>query len=201
MKFFLLFCLSIFIGKDIATDAWKLQKNSNQIQIYNHRYLETNFKEYRAVMQVKTSIQACVNLLKNDTLAKQWITRSKEFKTIQVISPKEWFTYAEIALPFPFQNRDLISHNILVEDTQNNTIKVELYSVPNFLPEKTDKVRMKNSKGFWLFKQISAQETEITYQFFSEPAVPLPLWFVEPFIVNGLHNTLEKMREKLVLKF
>jgi hypothetical protein len=67
--------------------------------------------------------------------------------------------------------------------------------VPDFIPENTDKVRMKKSHGFWQFRQLPNQEIEVIYHFFSEPAIALPQWFVEPFIIKGIHTTLTKMRE------
>jgi hypothetical protein len=186
------------------SQAWKLVKNDNNIKIYNRNYSQTQFKEYQAIMVIKSSLKNCIALIKDDNAAKSWINRIKEFRTIKVISPQEWFTYTEISLPFPFQNRDLISHNkisnlsldnVLVGNYKAEIIKIELLSVPDFIPENTDKVRMKKSHGFWQFRQLPNQEIEVIYHFFSEPVIALPQWFVEPFIIKGIHTTLTKMRE------
>jgi hypothetical protein len=112
---------------------------------------------------------------------------------LKTVSATEWYTYAEMSLPFPFQNRDLISHNLLQEN--ENHVIIHLESQPNFIAEQKDKVRMKTSKGKWEFKQLSDNEVEIVYEFFSEPAVALPQWFVQPFIVQGIYNTLEAMKK------
>ncbi len=174
---------------------WKLVKNSNDIKIYSRTYLQTQFKEYQAVMVIKTTPTKLLALIRDDKIAKDWISRMKELKTVKVISQHEWFTYAEISLPFPFQNRDLISHNLVTVNEE--IIKIDLLSVPNFLPKTTDRVRMQNSKGFWQFKQLANDEVEVMYQFFAEPVVALPQWFVAPFIANGIHSTFENMREKV----
>jgi hypothetical protein len=176
-------------------ETWKLAKNSNNIKIYSRIYLQTHFKEYQAVMVIKTTPIKLLALVKDDKVSKDIASRVKEFKTLKIISDHEWFTYAEISLPFPFQNRDLISRNLVT--MSDAMIKVDLLSMPDFLPKNTDKVRMQNSKGFWQFKQLPNNEVEVTYQFFAEPVVALPQWFVAPFIVGSIHSTFEKMREKV----
>jgi hypothetical protein len=186
--FFSLLCANFCFAQE-----WKLQKNSEGIKIYNRTYQNTEFKEYKAMMKANTSLNALIKLIKNDTLATNWISRVKEFRTLKTVSTTEWYTYAEMSLPFPFQNRDLISHNLLQEN--ENHVIIHLESQPNFIAEQKDKVRMKTSKGKWEFKQLSDNEVEIVYEFFSEPAVALPQWFVQPFIVQGIYNTLEAMKK------
>lgn len=192
IQIFFIFCCLLCANISFAQE-WKLLKNSEGIKVYNRTYQNTEFKEYKAVMKVTTSLNALIKLIKNDTLAKNWISRVKKFHTLKTVSDKEWYTYAEMSLPFPFQNRDLISHNILQED--QNQVIIQLVSQPNFIAEKKDKVRMKTSKGKWEFRQLSDNEVEVIYEFFSEPAVALPQWFVQPFIVQGIYNTLETMRK------
>jgi hypothetical protein len=191
--FFKVLLLLILVQRFSYAGDWKLLKDTPTLKIYNRTYQQSQFKEYKAVMTVKASLFDLLALIKNDTIAKNWISRVKEFKTLQIVSTHEWYTYAEMSLPFPFQNRDLVSHNTVTQ-TENH-ILIELQSVPNFIPEHPNKVRMKKSKGKWLFKKLSNQEVEVIYEFFSEPAIALPQWFVQPFIVQGIYDTLYKMKQ------
>lgn len=184
----LLFCVAF-----PTLQTWESAKNEDNIEVLHRLYGTTSYREVRGVMQLTTSPQSLLALIKDDTAGVDWINRIGVFKTIKTISDQEWYTYAELNIPFPFQNRDLISRNVVKQ--KGNTIVVEITSVPQYLAENKGKVRIKKSEGFWQFTDLGNGKTEVVYQFYTEPNIALPRWFTEPLVVSGIHKTLRNMRE------
>jgi hypothetical protein len=172
---------------------WQLAKDQDGIRLSHRLYAGTTYREVRGVMEVPQSPESLLRLIKDEAAGTGWINRMAVFETISTVSEQEWYTYAELSIPFPFQNRDLVSHNLLSQTV--TTTKIDLISVPDYLPEKQDKVRIKKSAGFWQFTTLGSGRTEVVYQFYTEPNIALPRWFTEPLVLNGIHKTMKNLRE------
>ncbi len=187
------FCLVLLHLCSYQPSRWQPAKDDDGIVIMHRPYQNTSFREVRGVMYVKNSPQSLLALIKDAEAGTAWINRMSVFQTLQIVSAQEWYTYGELAIPFPFQNRDLISQNIVIITPQYT--KVSITSVPNYLPEKANKVRIKKSEGFWQFTPQPNGTTEVAYQFYTEPNISLPRWFTEPLVVSGIHKTMRNLRE------
>lgn len=177
-----------------ATKEWKLIKNKQGIRIYARSYKNTKHRELKAIGVFRTSLSCLVAIIKDDTAVPDWINRMKTFKNIKVISDFEWYTYAEISLPFPYYNRDLISLNTLKQN-KNGIVTISIKSKPTYLPERKKKVRMKNAEGHWRFKPLGDGRVLVSYQFYAEPNLGLPSWIMNPLATKGVLNTLKSFRK------
>ncbi|EAY27807.1 START domain-containing protein [Microscilla marina] len=186
-----------FHGNNSATTfkAWKLIKNKEGISVYARKYKNTNHRELKAIAVFKASLSSLVAIIKDDASVPQWINRMKLFQNIHTVSNQQWYTYAEISLPFPYYNRDLISLNTLEQNSDNHIVVIDIESKPNYLPKKRKKVRMKNAEGQWRFKPLGNGKILVSYQFYAEPNLGLPAWIINPLATKGVWNTLKKFRE------
>jgi hypothetical protein len=131
--------------------------------------------------------------------ATEWINRMKIFKDLKVINDTVWYTYSEVEIPFPFKNKDFITKNVISQDKKTKIVTIAIKSVPDFIPEKEGKSRIRKSEGFWQFKPVGLGKTEITYTFYAEQDGSLPAWLVNPIVVNSVYDTmlgLQKMYGK-----
>lgn len=176
-----------------TNNRWNLIKNSDGIQVYARPYKNTKHRELKAIGIFNTSVSSLVAVIKDDKAVPDWINRMKLFKNIKVLSTYKWYTYAELSLPFPYYNRDLISLNTLTQ--KNNKVIIRIESQPAFLPKKRKKVRIKDAEGRWEFHSLGNGKVRVIYQFYAQPNLGLPTWIINPLATKGVYNTLKNFRK------
>jgi len=62
----------VFTSTSIASD-WKLGLDEESIQIYTRDAAESNFKEFKGITKLKTSLNSIVSLLEDADACKQWV--------------------------------------------------------------------------------------------------------------------------------
>lgn len=191
---FLLLCIGPMLGW-AQSDNWELSRERDSVRVYTRQKPGTRFRQLKAEMTVAQSPASLLALVKDDSVAQDWISSIKSFETI-ARSPQEWYTYAVVGIPWPFQDRDLVSRNRLRRDTASGGLSVSIVSVPDYIPEQGNKARMQQAEGEWQFVPTAAGDsTRVTYIFYSEPeASILPTWLVTSIVTNGVLNTLKNMR-------
>ncbi|OJJ16677.1 hypothetical protein BKI52_32740 [marine bacterium AO1-C] len=194
-KPFFLFLIFIHICSLSASgQSWKLIKEKDGIKVYARPYQNTKHRELKAFGVFNTSLSSLVAVIKDDKSVPDWINRMKIFKNIKVLNDFQWYTYAELSLPWPYNNRDLISLNTL-KQTEDGVIIIDIENKPQFLPKKGKKVRMQHAKGYWRFKSLGNGKTLVTYQFYAQPNLGLPTWIINPLATKGVYNTLKQLRK------
>lgn len=177
-------------------EKWKLMREGDGIRVFVRKMKGTNVRQIRATMEVDASVKELLELVKDSESASEWIAQIKSFKDLEVISEREWYTYAEINVPWPFRDRDLVSFNKVSCDS--GSLRVDIVSKPGHIPERDGMTRMSRAEGAWVFTPKEGGKTEVTYLFYSEPEVNiLPQWLVAMLVSDGVHNTLDRMRERL----
>jgi len=189
---FILFIHCCFLSA--SGQSWKLIKEKDGIKVYARPYKNTKHRELKAFGVFNTSLSSLVAVIKDDKSVPDWINRMKIFKNIKVINDYQWYTYAELSLPWPYNNRDLVSLNTL-KKTKDGIIIIDIENRPQFLPQKNKKVRMQHAKGYWRFKDLGNGKTLVTYQFYAQPNLGLPTWIINPLATKGVYNTLKQLRK------
>ena len=175
--------------------AFHLEKDEDGIKVYVRKMKTIKTREFKAVLTVNSTLDGIVALIKDESAGKEWIQRLNYFKSIKTVNDKIWYTYSEIDIPWPFDDRDLITRNTITQDSITKIVTVTLVSEPRFIAEKEDLVRMQKSEGAWILKPLGNGKVEVTYTIYSEPVkVIIPPSFILPFIVNGIHESVDKLR-------
>ncbi|SDK85014.1 hypothetical protein SAMN05421823_103714 [Catalinimonas alkaloidigena] len=202
MKYLLFLWWSGWLGWVLPACAqeptWELSKQEDSIRVYVH-HPEKGARHFKAVMQIDAPQAALVALIRDSPRGPRWIDRMILLQDVKIVNAQEWYTYAELALPWPFQNRDVVTHNQLYEDTQERSLRIEMRGVADFLPEKENKVRMAHSEGTWKLRALDATHTEVTYRvkIQQNARFQVPPWVAVPLVSNSLWNTFRRMRQEL----
>lgn len=187
--------MSCFSG--IAQDKWKLAKDSKEIKVYTRRLESTGFKEIKAITLVDATLEDCVNLLKNEKAATLWVDRMIDYYNLKVENDSLWYTYGEIEIPWPFNNKDFVGENTLYSMPDSGKYIIRISSVPDYYPEKDGKKRIKQSEGTWLFKQKADGKVEASHSIYAEANDFLPPWLVNWVVIGSVFKTFEGFREQL----
>ena len=174
-------------------DNWQLEKDADGVQIYVRQMDGTSYRQVKAVTKVAASLGGMVSLIKDDKASPQWMDRVEKFETVKQISPNEWYTYAEVGIPWPFKNIDMVTQNTLSQATDRNVV-ISIRNAPGFLPKRKDKSRVIRAQGSWLLVP-KKDGILVEYIFQAKPeGLALPPWLVNSLTVNSFHRGIGRMR-------
>ncbi|MBN1961278.1 MAG: START domain-containing protein [Deltaproteobacteria bacterium] len=196
--------ISIFIALILILSAfslkaanWELVKNSNNVKVYTRDVAGFTMKEFRAVTQVKTSLDSIIALMRDVAAYPQWIADCKHASILKTDGPYNFYIYLINGAPFPIQDRDLINHVEISQDQKTKTITMKLDGKPSFIEPKNDMVRVPKLEGFWQFEPLADGIIEITYQVKTDPGGNLPAWLANTTVTESPWKTLTNMTRML----
>ena len=194
-KYLLLFTIILTCGiSSHAQENWELKKNKNGIKVYTNEIEGSDFKTFRAEVQLDASIHAFVALLLDVDDLPEWAYSVKYAKILERSGDTVQIYYSEASVPFPFRDRDGIYLNRFRWIADSNRLFVEIELLHNYLEVKDKLVRV-NGKGFWSVQVIEDNKLNVTFQMQVDPGGNIPTWLVNIFVDDTPYNSMVKMRE------
>jgi hypothetical protein len=190
----LLVILFLFPMMAFAQD-WKFVRQKEDITIWMTPPTQERSRIYKAEMTLNLDIQKVVDLIQDSKRGTKWIHRTILFEEIQRKSSNVWHTYSEIEMPFPFENKDLITKNELIQN--DSVFYISLKSTPNLIEEKSGKSRIKHFEALWKISKIGGNKVKIIYEMQSKTVAGLPQFIVQPIISSSLFDTFILMKKVL----
>ena len=190
------FC-SVFTFSVSAQYNWKLSKEKDGIRVYQSAVKHSNYKSIKVECTLEGSYDKLIAVLNNVDHQKDWVYNNKTSYIIKRINPYELYYYSETTLPWPMSNRDAAVHLKMDKDSLNRFLKVTAVSIPNYIPEKSGKVRVPRSVVSWNVTMPTTRTISITYIFEAEPGGSIPAWLVNKFADKGPYESFKKLAEIL----
>lgn len=187
--------LSLISLSGFSQSDWKLIKDSQKIQVYVRTNDSTKYKEYKAVMVVKAPLEKVYQLIMNAEKLKKWNYQTSESYLVKKVSETEQVIYMENDMPWPVQNRDVVTR-MKVQRPANNILKINLFPDPGAVPEKNRMIRIKNFSGYWYLEQ-SPGGTIVIQQMQGDPGGSLPAFLFNLFLTNGPFSTFLELNKAL----
>jgi len=182
----------------IAQDAWQLKKNSNGIKIYTQDYPNSKFKEYKAQMTVKTSIETVKSVILDAENLKNWNYKTSKSSLIKKIDEDNYIFYLYNDMPWPVMNRDHIS-DVKVTYPNEKSIRISITPNNDMLPKYDGVVRITNFKGYWLLEELD-KGVRITNQLFGDPEGGVPSWLVNSKLIKSPFTAFSNLKKLLKSK-
>ena len=186
--------LSLFC---FAQDDWKLKDNKDGIKIYTKPVENSNLKAIRVKVAVQATLSQLVAIILDINAAKDWVYSTKSATLLKQVSPSEVIYYSEVALPWPITNRDFVAHLITTQDPHTKVVTIDGPVVHNYVPEKKDIVRVRNSYGKWVLTPLQNNMVYIDYTLETDPGGSIPAWLVNMFATKGPMETFKKLKVQL----
>lgn len=179
-----------------AQSNWEMAMNKDDIIVYTRDEEHSDFKSFKAIMEVDGTLKEVIKILKDADHYQAWYGYTKTSKVLKKEKGVQ-YNYVETIFPWPFSNRDMV-YKMSVNELNSKELLISLEGIPDFIPEKNGITRMQKAQGTLLLKAIN-DKVEVTYQFHSEPGDTIPVWLANnsiaelPFkTLSGLRKTLEK---------
>jgi hypothetical protein len=183
----------LFSLSSSAQDNWRLVKEEAGIKVYTKYESGSDYKAFKAEMEVNCRIENIIEVLKNSESINNWIINCKGIKLLKTDGNDQYY-YIETSLPFPFKNRDMVYH-FQYTNTEGGQVKVTVTGIPDYIQHKEGIVRLAKANGYWLLNSIDKNKTSVTYQMHVEPGGLIPAWLANPFIVNVPFSTFKELRK------
>ena len=176
---------------------WVLKRNESGIKVYSKCIAGSNLKEVRAVNTVKSSLSGIVGLLLDTKNYVKWIYRCSEAKTLKIINSRELYIYQITSVPWPFDNRDVVTHLKITQDSLTKVVTINSTSASEYVPDIAGIVRVKEFNSIYTLTKLSSDSVKIEYELYTNPGGDVPAWLINANIVEGPYTTTINMIKQL----
>ena len=196
----IIFILVLFYGfiPDKSADNWELKKFENGITIYTRATETSNYKELKAIFQIKSSLSSVIALLNDVETYPQWVYRCETSKVLKKNSEQNLIRYQTIVAPWPVDNRDVVVEVHTYQDPKTKIVYQKVTPLPDYSPQLKGHVRIREFRATWTLKPLKNGVVEVEYELLVNPAGAIPAWIVNMALVDGPYETSMKMKERIL---
>lgn len=199
-KLFLLLSLCLIVRISASgQEAWTLKKDKNGIKVFTRKTADFKFDELKVECEFEGRASQLAAILLDVNNHYRWAYKTVKSQLLKAISDTDLFFYNEVDCPWPFQNRDVVVHMTLVQNSINKIITVVATSEKDYLPDKVNIVRMRYSKVTWLITPLYNNKLKIEYRIQIDPGGSVPAWLLNSFASKGPYESFTKLKQEMNL--
>lgn len=178
---------------------WTLAKEDKKlgIQVFTSEVSGSNLDAFKGEMVVKDELWRLLALLNDTKKAPLWIENCKSMRLIEQKSEKQAMFYTVNRVPWPLQNRDLVSLVSTSIDQSTHIVTLNITNIDGVLAKKDKLIRIPMLKGFWRFIPEKEGRIKVIYQIHADPGGDIPSWLANAVAVDSPFNTLKNMLKML----
>ncbi|MBQ0732149.1 MAG: START domain-containing protein, partial [Oleispira antarctica] len=170
------------------------------LKIFTRQVENSDLKEFKGEMMVKTTMKTLAALLLDDQAATQWMHLCEKFEIVERTDELNAVIYFINGAPWPVSDRDAVIQSSMTQDPESLVVTVAINTLDDRLPKDDDYVRIARMSGFWLFEPKEAGQVLVTYQIHANPGGGLPTWLANSVVVDTPYGTMTQMVEMLKLE-
>jgi hypothetical protein len=193
IKSSLLFLFSFLFITGNSQYNWKLTKEKDGIKVYESSLKNSDFKAIKVECVMQGTYDKLIALLNDVSRHKEWVYNSKKSHILKKSSIYDFYYYTETTIPWPMSNRDAAVHLTIVRDSLDRFLKIRAAAVPDYIPEKSGKVRVPRSLVNWYVTRPTSSTLSIVYTFEADPGGSMPAWLVNMFADKGPYESFRKL--------
>ena len=196
MKKTIVFLLFSFITSlSFSQTSWELKKDEEGIQVYTREINGSSINEFRAVAVYQTTMNELVRVITDAQNLKRWNYKTIKSKLLKKTSNNKFIVYMYNDFGWLVKDRDHVSE-ITVGPVNETTIKITINSLPKYLPEVANAIRIKEFSGFWLLEK-QTNGIRVTQQMHGEPRGYVPTMLVNATLAKAPLYTFKQLKKVL----
>jgi hypothetical protein len=185
---------------NLSSDQWEEVRNNNGVITYVrwlHHNDGTKTRERKGDMQADCSLKKTVEVLTDPAETKKWMSGVSENYLLSKSNPSEWYTYTLYSIPWPFNNRDLVSAFAIKTNPGKKTVIINIASRADHVPPKPGIERLEDYNATWTITETAPQKVQIEFSAMSNTPPMFPRYIQDPIIEKMFHNNLVRLRTLL----
>jgi len=169
-------------------------KDKDGIKVFTRTNTIMSFKEFKAVMQIRASVDEFLSVLYDVDGLTKWGHNLTEARLLSRPDELSQTYYAVAKAPWPYKNRDGIYSNVFGWDENAKTLVVAIELLEGNEGSDRDFVRL-DGFGYWQVKVVSEDEIEVIFQMQVDPGGSIKAWLANMFVTDSPFYTMEGMRD------
>jgi len=190
----LVLLFAAFISPEFEA-KWTLKKEKNGVSIYTRPVEGSPLKEFKGIVNIRTSPEAAKALLLDLPTYTKWQHNCIKSSLLQKNSADDIVGISLTDAPWPVQDREAIVRTKVVEE--NGSIILNMTATPDFTKPTSGVVRVPKMTGFWKITSKGDGAIEVLQQVHASPGGRIPDWLANSAVVDTPYNTLLNMKLRL----
>ena len=141
----------------------------NGITIFKRSRTHSPYNEVLGQIVLKSDMFAALAYFMDPKNYKEWVYSCLKSDLVEMKDPTHFSTYLQMDLPWPFQDRDLISQVRFFQDEAQSKVVGYLNLTQGGPSKPHDMVRVENWESVWLLELISNTEFKLSIRMWAEP--------------------------------
>ncbi len=196
LKLFIVFNILIFNTIHAQKNQeWTLKNNKDGVKVFYRKTSDVH--EVKLTSSIETRLSGIIQLFSEVENYPLWGYRIIESKLLKKVSDQEMYYYSKIDFPWPLNDRDLVMHTFLEQDSTTKVITARSKAAPDFIPENEDVVRIKTCNTTWKLHPGTSGWMYLEYYIYSNPGGNIPDWAINLGIDVGPRETIKSIRNIL----
>ncbi len=188
---FLLF--SFLISAAQESEAWKLLKDEDGIQVYSKPDIYSDMKIIKAETVAKTTLSTLIALIRDAENHQNWVFNCTHAEILELIDSTDWYYYAQTDAPWPVSDRDVVTKVTFYQDKDTKTVTFKSTGVPDYIPQKPGYIRIPETESYWIFEPLDNRKINIIFKLKINLGGSIPQWLTNMVIAKGPYNTIRNM--------
>ncbi|HJX70996.1 MAG TPA: hypothetical protein VJ346_03560 [Bacteroidales bacterium] len=183
--------------KKESIGEWEVVQDSEGVQT-SVRWIETGkgikTRERKGEMFINCSVDDVTGILTDAKSSACWMRNVEESFDLERVNQSEWYTYTVFNIPWPFENRDLVSYMTMKTNSENRNTNISIVSMEDYIPCKSRITRLTDYMANWSIVRINYSRIRITFTAISGSPPTVPRWIQDPVVENIFHGNLINLK-------
>jgi hypothetical protein len=189
------FCI-LHLANSLFSQDWQFIKEKDGIKIYTRKEAGSDLKSFKGEAMIRAKYEDLLNLIGNVKNQDWWDKSVAELKILLFEEGKHVQYYIVYDSPWPVSDRDLVVDAVINTDPVTKVRTVKAKPLPGVIPEKADKVRIKNYWQNWTVTPIKPGLVHVVLEGFVDPGGSIPDWLYNMVITDTPIKVIRNVKEK-----
>lgn len=189
--------VSMDSGKD---DTWELLENAEGVKIF-YRWVDVSdnvrVRERKAEILVHSSMEKSLKMITDVQLINTWMSGIKKSMILHRDNAEKWYTYMLYGLPWPFNDREIITLNTLTYSAKRDKVFLRMQSSDEGYPPARGVERLTHYKASWELFEVKPGLTRMIFIARSEDPPAFPRCVQDPVIKKVFYRNMLSLKELL----
>lgn len=195
--FVFIFFFSIMLSFQSGAQPWNFIKEKDGIKLYTKDETGSHLKGFRGVTVINAPAEKIFALLNDMNKTEWWDHNLTLVKVLNYEENKSARYYMVYDLPWPLIDRDVCVDIIASSDIKSGESRITIVSVNKVVPEKDDKVRIKDYHQTWIVRSAGEGKANVVLEGFIDPSGKIPDWVTNAIIVDSPYRAIRGVRERM----
>lgn len=180
--------------------AWELLENAEGVKIY-YRWVDVSenvrVQERKAEIIVHSSLEKSLKMVTDVQLISTWMSGIKKTMILHRDHSEKWYTYMLYGLPWPFNDREMITLNTLTYSAKRDKAFLRMQSSDEGYPPARGVERLSRYKASWELFEVKPGLTRMVFIARSEDPPAFPRCVQDPVIKKVFYRNMLSLKELL----